>query len=548
MKKIFILLFLTLAFISTSKPRNSFSNPNIDALHYTFNLLLSDSTNSIAGKTVVEVKFLKSDIKEFNLDLDSYDSISNTGMVVTQVLEAGLPVKFFQTEELLKIILTSKSTENEVRNFSVIYSGIPKDGLIISRNKFGDRTFFGDNWPDRAHYWLPTVDYPNDKATCDFFVIAPSYYQVIANGRLADKINLNKNSTLTHWEESEPIPAYLMVIGAARFAVQYLPPLIQKENENECIPIETWVYPQDKDKGFYDFSPAGKIVRLFTKLIGPFPYEKLANVESKTIYGGMENASNIFYSENEVTGTRKSLVTVAHEIAHQWFGDAVTEEKWHRIWLSEGFATFFQNVFIEHEFGNDSLLNSMKRERNEVIEYDEANPKSSVIDTSITELINLLNVNSYQKGSWILRMLEHELGERDFWEGIRLYYNTFRNKNTLTKDFEKIMEEVSGKNLQQFFQEWLYKPGFPILQGGWEYNSRNKVLTIKINQIQSFDNSFVFPLDAGIYSKGKSDPYIKTLDINKKENIFKLHYEVKPDKVILDPGTWLLMKSEFKEN
>lgn len=539
---------MTFVFVSSAKPGNYSHNPNIDILHYTFNILLSDSTNSITGKAIVEVKFLLGNLKEFNLDLDSYNSTSNTGMVVTMVEEAGMPVKFIQTKETLRIILHSKSNQNEVRNFSIKYSGIPKDGLIISKNKFGDRTFFGDNWPNRAHFWLPTIDYPSDKATCDFYVTAPSYYQVIANGRLADKVNLNRHFTLTHWEEGEPIPVYLMVIGAARFAVQYLPPFIQQEKEIESIPVETWVYPQDKEKGFYDFSPAEKIIRLFTRLIGPFPYEKLANVESKTIYGGMENASNIFYSEQEITGTRRSLVTVAHETAHQWFGDAVTGDKWHHIWLSEGFATFFQNVFIEHEFGKDSLINSMKLEREQVIEYDEDNPNSPVIDTTITDLIKLLNVNSYQKGSWILRMLEHEIGERDFWKGIRLYYKTFRNKNALTNDFENIMEEASCKNLRQFFNEWLYKQGYPILRGGWKYKNRDKVLTLTIIQVQSFNNSFVFPLDIGIYSKDKTDPHIKTLDINKKENIFNFQLKLKPDKIMLDPGTWLLMKSEFKEN
>ncbi len=548
MKKIHILLLFDLFLFSIAKPDDNSHKPDVDVVHYTFNIFLSDSTNSITGNDVIRIKFLSDGIREFNLDLDSYDSTTNTGMSVKSVDEDGEPVRFIQSKETLKIIPVNPAVINEVKNFSVRYSGIPKDGLIISKNKFGDRTFFGDNWPNRAHYWLPVIDCPSDKATCDFYVTAPSYYQVIANGSLAEKINLDSNFTLTHWKESEPIPAYLMVIGAARFAVQYLTPFIQKEKEIDCIPVETWVYPQDAEKGFYDFSPAEEIIKLFTRLIGPFPYEKLANVESKTIYGGMENASNIFYSEKEVTGTQSNLVTIAHETAHQWFGDAVTEEKWYHIWLSEGFATFFQNIFIGHEFGRDSLINSMKLERDQVVEYDEANPYSPVVDTTITDLVKLLNVNSYQKGSWVLRMLLHQLGEKDFWKGIRLYYKTYRNKNALTEDFEKIMEEASGRNLKQFFTEWIYRPGFPILKGDWKYNSRNKVLSIRITQVQSFDNTFRFPIDVGIYTAGMVDSYVKTLDVNKKENIFKIHFETKPEKIVLDPGTWLLMKSEFGKN
>ena len=547
MKKYFLPIILALFFVSVSKPDHYPRNFNIDIIHYSFHLTLSDSSNSITGKAVVQIKFLKNGVEEFNLDLDSWNSSSNTGMKVSGVEEEDKPILFQQSDEKLKIILSSASDKDSVRNFSITYSGIPKDGLIISKNKYGDRTFFGDNWPDRAHFWLPVIDHPFDKATCDFYVTAPAFYQVVANGKLIDKINLDKNLTLTHWKEEHPIAAYLMVIGAARFAVQYLPPFIQKESEVECVPVETWVYPQDKEKGFYDFSPAERIIKYFSSLIGPFPYEKLANVESKTIYGGMENASNIFYSEHEVTGSRKSLVTVAHETAHQWFGDAVTEDDWNHIWLSEGFATFFQNIFIEHEFGKDSLVSSMALEREQVINYDEENSSSPVVDTTITKLTKLLNVNSYQKGSWVLRMLQHNLGEKIFWKGIRLYYKTFRDKNALTKDFKKIMGEVSGKNLSHFFEEWIYKPGFPELKGNWSYNKKEKTITIKLDQAQAFRNSFHFPLEIGIYSGKNTEPMIKKFDVEKKENIFKLAAETKPYKIVLDPNTWLLMKSEFEE-
>jgi aminopeptidase N len=263
--------------------------------------------------------------------------------------------------------------------------------------------------------------------------------------------------------------------------------------------VQSWVYPQDSTKGFYDLYPAKEIVKYFSSLIGPFPYEKLANVESKTIYGGMENSSTIFYAEPEITGTRKSLVTVAHEIAHQWFGDAVTEADWDHIWLSEGFATYFQNVFIAHQFGKDSLLNAIKRERNQVINYDKTNPHSAVVDTSIAKLTDLLNINSYQKGGWVLRMLQHVLGDELFFKGIKFYYKTYMNGNALTQDFETAMEKVSGKKLNWFFNEWIYKPGLPYLTGGWQYSYKSRQLVVKIKQVQEDGNIFRMPLDLGIY-------------------------------------------------
>jgi len=548
MKKIYIPIIFILCLSGTAKPDRYPRNYNIDVLHYTFNLSLNDTSRIIKGYTVIQIRVLAGGINEFNLDFNSWDSSYNTGMAVSEVNEDNNPITFSQSDEKLKIILAHPAIKNQIINVSIKYSGIPKNGLIISRNKFGDKTFFGDNWPNRVHYWLPVIDHPYDKAACDFYVTAPVYFQVIANGALINITNLNNNYTLTHWRESEPISTYLMVIGAARFAVEYLPPFIQEENKTKSIPVETWVYPQDKKNGFYDFKPAENIIKYFTDLIGPYPFEKLANVESTTMYGGMENASNIFYAEQEVRGNHHNLATIAHETAHQWFGDAVTEDDWNHIWLSEGFATFFANIFIGHVFGKDSLINSFQHDRELIINYDEANPNSPVVDTTITDLPHLLNINSYQKGSWVLRMLLHKLGEENFWKGIRRYYKAYRYKNALTKDFEKIMEKVSYKNLTQFFNEWIYRPGFPILKGGWKYDKQNKSLSISLTQVQSFKNSFHFPLDIGIYIKDKQSPIIKTFNIGRKENIFMLSFDSKPSKIVLDPDSWMLMGSEFNEN
>jgi aminopeptidase N len=546
----FISLFLTRASIADHYPRN----PNIDVLHYTFNLILSDSSDAIQGETEIEIKFTADGINEFALDLYGKDSSAQTGMAVSRVTENGEQIKFLHAADRLKIFLSASSIKNEVKIFSIKYSGIPADGLIISKNKYNDRTFFGDNWPNRAHYWLPTIDHPYDKAACDFFVTAPSEYRVIANGSFISETTLNKSFKLTHWKESVPIPTKVMVIGAARFDVQYLWVSTPSGKDSNNIPIEAWVYPQDKEKGFYDFSPAEEIIKLYSGLIGPYPYEKLADVESKTKYGGMENAGNIFYAESEITGTRKSLVTVAHEIAHQWFGDAVTEKDWNHIWLSEGFATFFQNIFIENHFGMDSLLGALSWEKEQIIDYNKINPDSPVVDTTITNLNDLLNVNSYQKGAWILRMLQHVLGDDVFWKGIRLYYKTFMNKNADTKDFETIMESVSNKDLSWFFQEWLYKPGLPFLKGNWSYDTTSSRLIIKINQIESADTGegynsgyFKMPMDIGIYTENNVEPEIMKIEIEKDVNTFEVYLKLKPSKVILDPNQWLLMETEFNK-
>src|SRR5690606_37201773 len=181
----------------------------------------------------------------------------------------------------------------------VAYSGEPADGLILSKNKHGGRTLFGDNWPNRARHWLPTVDHPSDKATVEFIVEAPDHYQVVSTGARVEESDIEGDRRRTHTRSEVPIATKVMVIGVARFAVDHV-------REVNGIPGSSWVYPQDRDAGFSDDARAAAILDYFDSHIGPYPYLKLANVQSKTRYGGMENAGNIFYSEGSVTGTGRS--------------------------------------------------------------------------------------------------------------------------------------------------------------------------------------------------------------------------------------------------
>ena len=349
--------------------------------------------------------------------------------------------------------------------------------------------------PNRARNWLPTIDHPSDKATLEFLVTAPSKYQVIANGLQIEETNLENSTKLTHWKQSVPIPTKLMVIGVSRFAVQVV-------DTYKNIEIQSWVYPQDREKGFFDFARSRRILEFFDQRVGPYAYEKLANVQSKTRYGGMENATAIFYSENAITGQRRNENTVVHEIAHQWFGDSVTEKDWHHVWLSEGFATYFTIVFNEFTYGRDRAVQALKRNRTRIINYYKENPDSPVVDEKIKDLNDLLSTNSYQKGGWVLHMLRWAVGEENFWKGIRQYYTEFRDSNALTEDLQSVMEKASGIQLDKFFDQWIYKPGQPKYEGTWHYNKDAKKVTINLRQTQNSGRIFDMPVEFGITFEG----------------------------------------------
>ena len=325
-----------------------------------------------------------------------------------------------------------------------------------------------------------------------------------------------------------------MVAGIARFAVQNI-------GDYQQIPVSTWVYPQNKDDGFLDFSNAGNIMEFFVDLIGPYPFKKLANVQSKTRFGGMENAGNIFYFEKSVTGKQEREALIAHEIAHQWFGNSASEADWPHVWLSEGFATYFTNLYMLDSKGTEAFKERVDRERQAVLNYY-TKSKTPVIDTKTTNYMRLLNTNSYQKGGWVLHMLRKQVGHDNFIKGIRAYYDRYKYSNATTEDFKKVMAAVSGQNLDTFFHQWLYRAGQPVLKTDWIY-ADGKVRMI-VDQMQ--EELFEFLLDLEFVMKDGSTE-IKTIDVKHKSAPFVIEASGDVKEVNLDPDSWLLFET-YKEN
>ena len=507
-----------------------------DVLHYKFSIDLYDQHDTIYGKAEILVKFLKESIgPEFDLvQLQT----NGKGMSISKI--EGKRLRGFQKmpkEGKIKIHQFQPSKAGDTATFTVFYQGIPADGLIISKTKYGRRSFFADNWPDRGHHWLPVIDHPADKASVEFLVTAPAHYQVVANGLQIEETNIGGNRKLTHWKETTPISTKVMVIGVAEFAVN-LAGFIEPN-----IPVYSWVYPEDREKGFYDYGLAIEILQFFVKKIGPYPYSKLANVQSKTTFGGLENANTIFYAENSVTGTRSSESLLAHEIAHQWFGNHATEKTFAHLWLSEGFATFMTIVYMENKYGKDTALKMLVDDRNELIEFARRNNRPVVDDT--TDFMQLLNSNSYEKGNWILHMLRNELGDSVFFRAIRGYYHQFGGRTAGSEDLQKVFESVSKQNLSAYFSQWLYQPGIPRIEVKWNYNSFQKKLQVSINQLQ--DHKYQFPLEILIVERNNKKR-IEKIFVKEKTQTVSISLPHKPAELILDPNTVLLFEGTVTDN
>jgi aminopeptidase N len=519
MLKVFFLscILLTRVFLYGQK--------NIDVLHYQFEIGLSDLSDTIKGKATVTARFLQP-VDTFTLDMIGVNA--NTGKGMQPVLSGTDKVVF--KDDKFRIIPSGKIKAGDVRTYVIAYKGIPADGLIISKNKFGHRTFFSDNWPDRARHWIPCVDNPADKASVEFIVTAPAHYQVVSNGIQVEETNLPGDLKLTHWKEDIPLPTKVMVIGAADFAVQ-------QAGTVGCVPVSSWVFPDNRQEGFLDYAPAKDILSFFIDYIGPYPYKKLANIQSKTIFGGMENAGAIFYFENSVNGRQNQDGLIAHEIVHQWFGDMATEKSFAHLWLSEGFATYLTILYMEKKYGADTARLLRATDRQQVIDFVKTSDRP-VVD-SISAFMDLLNNNSYQKGGWVLHMLRRLLGDTVFHKGIQQYYAAYAGKNADTRDLQAIFEKVSGKNLSGFFQQWLYTPGIPTLDIQWNYVVAERKINLTIKQLQK--DLFRFSLELLIEtSPGKSQ--VKTVEVTELIQSFSIPVKEKPLLVKADPGVNLLFE------
>ena len=537
MKRIFNLFTTVLFFVLPliSKADTYPINKNIDVKHYVFNLSLSDADNEITGTTLVTINFKEAGMQNFRLDfINKTSARQNKGMVVDAVTSSNAAVNYTHQNDELIISLPAPSTKNQTITFTIQYHGVPFDGLRIGATKLGDRSFFNENWPNRGRHWLPIVDHPHDKATSEFIVKAPSHYKVVSNGLLLEESELGNNTRLTHWKQSVPVSSWLFVLGVADFAVKFV-------DEFRGKSIQTWVYAKNREAGFYDFDePTKKVLEFYSNYVGPYAYEKLANIQTPSVNGGMETSSAIFYGEDLVTGKRdeRTRNVVIHEIAHQWFGNAVTETTWDDAWLSEGFATFFTLLFIENEYGKEEYAKGIIKARKTVYDLSAKMPDFSIVSERTAEKEQVTSGITYQKGAWVLHMLRNLMGAANFKKGIQNYYAKYFNANTTTDEFRAEMEKVSGKDLKLFFKQWLYQPVNPTINASWKYDASTKKLNVQLHQAQQF--LYNVPVEIGYYKKGSTTPTILTMYLKDKDQVFSFPLAASPEKLELDPRNILL--------
>ncbi|HEX5386528.1 MAG TPA: M1 family metallopeptidase [Gemmatimonadales bacterium] len=504
--------------------------PTQDAIHYDVTLAPSDSGRYLEGS--VETRWRLRLRGPITLALDS-------AMEVVRVLEGGRAGELHRVawrRESDRLVIPDQSAPGDTITTRVEYRGEPREGLVF-RGTGRNRTIFADNWPDRAHGWLPVQDHPSDKASVSFHVEAPIADEVIANGTLRGVDTLPRGRAVWSYDMPRDIPVYTMVIGIARFAVTPLPDAACKVR---CVHQSVWTAPADSAFALAGpFRRVGEIVDFFSRLMGPFPYASLAHVESSTEFGGMENTTAIFYNDSLYRARRLGEQTVAHETAHQWFGDAVTERDWHHLWLSEGFATYLAAMWGEHAAGADGpavLADEMRRAAGQY--FASSVVDRPILDPSVRDLLSLLNENNYQKGAWVLHQLRGMIGDSAFAAGLRGYYRAYRDSTALSADFARVMGEAAGRNLDWYFTQALTQPGYPVLDVRWRYDGGRLALTIRQTQ----------PAEWGLYRMPGLEIVVDgrpiRVDVDGRETRRVVDGIARaPAAVEVDPHAWWLLKA-----
>ena len=517
---------------------------DLDVVHYDVELVIPPANDRISSRTTI--RYVRERAGPHSLTLDF------SGLSTELVTAEERVLEFTHEGGLIRFDHPGRPGVFDTLQVEIMARGVPDDGLILRDNVHGAPTAFADNWPNRARYWFPSNDHPSDKATAAFTVHVPAGRRVVANGvQLGAPVPADSQRTggveglLTwRWETRVPIPTYLMVVGVGEMEVtenglaacERAP---ASSRGDRCIEVTSWVFPPDTARAREAFSRAAEMVDLYVDLFGPYPFEKLANIQSSTMFGGMENASAIFYSEATIARGANIEGTVAHEIVHQWFGDSVTPAEWQHLWLSEGFASYFGPLFWAQTQSDAAFRERIDALRDRYLASHVIG--RPVLDQDVTNLLQRLNENSYEKGALVLHMLRDVVGERAFFDGIRRYYQRFAGGIVTTDDFQMVMEEVHGQSLDWFFQQWLRRPGYPVLRVEWGWDDELNQAQVRVIQEQDeLWPTFRMPMEFEFLMEGGVHRVADWVD--GREWSRGMSVPARPRELRIDPDGWLLFE------
>jgi aminopeptidase N len=499
---------------------------DFDILHYGFDWTFDFASHSLQGKAVIKARSLIDALDNIVLHLDD-------NMIVDQVSLNVTPLSFVHTEDLLEIYLDKSYLSGDEFEVRITYSGSPLGGLNFSHH-MDQPIIWSLDEPTMARNWMPCYDLPDDKATAELYITVPQGMIAASNGSLVDVIENSDLSNTFIWQEDYPISTYLISVAATNYETFF----DFYDSNTKSMEVCYYSYPERLALAQEDFSITVPMVEFYSKTFGEYPFLK-EKYGMAMIPGGtsMEHQTCTSLAASLVKGTHEYDWLIAHELAHQWWGDLISPSDWAEIWLNEGFATYSDALWQEYIYGFEGLKSRMARFKEIYFLYHEGTDHP-IYDPPEG---HLFCTAEYEKAAWVLHMLRFVVGDDNFFNILKRYAQDFAYSNATTEDFRSVCEVVYGADLGWFFDQWIYGPGYPSYQFGWGYSEGNKV-RVAVNQSQGSSILFKMPLELHFVLPSGTEKRIVWTD--QESNIFDFNLNEKPLDVLFDPDGWIFCTVE----
>jgi len=475
------------------------------------------------------------------------------GLDVLRVRLAGaeLPFTLDPKAETLSVRLGRAYGPADRLEVAIDYSAKPRAGLYFVGPDAGypakPRQIYSQGEPQLNRHWFPTWDYPNDRTTTEMLATVAPPFQAVGNGKLLEVADRPDGKRTYHWRMDQEHTTYLVSIVVGE--------LTRVADEWNGIPVEYYVPPGDADKARRSFGDTPKMLAFFSEATGrPYPYAKYAQVCVVDFqWGGMENITATTQTARTLHDERAALDfssegLVAHEAAHQWFGDLLTTEGWEHVWLNEGFADYFTALYKGHARGEDELAAEMDSLLRGYLREDAERYRRPIVTRRYADPIAMFDSHTYNKGALVLHMARFLLGEEGWWKGVRTYVDRYAFQTVTTPDLQGTLEEVSGASLGALFDQYVYGAGHPELEARWDYEPEAGVVRVEIRQTQEVTGEtglFSFPVEiALIDAEGKATVHRVPLLARAVQELV-VASAARPRTVVIDPDGWILKKLDF---
>ncbi len=520
----------------------------VDVTHIKLTLSFEIAKKTMHGSCETHFTTIQDTLRQLTLDAAEME-------ILNVATPDGETLEFEHTGSKLNISLPTSLGKGEESVVIIDYKVVePRLGLyfVLPDDDYPNKPvqIWTQGQDEDSKYWYPCFDYPNEKATSEVIATVDEKYFALSNGVLVETDHDESEGTKTyHWYHDVPHVSYLISLVVGEY--------VEKTDYYKDIPISYYVAPGREDEGERSFGKTPDMVKFFSeKLDFLYPYKKYAQIAVEDfVFGGMENTTATTQTTMTLHDERahqdyESESLVAHELAHQWFGDLLTCKDWSHAWLNEGFATYFEAMYREHDLGEDEFRYEMHQNALRYFQED-GKYRRPIVTNKYREPIDIFDRHLYEKGSLVLHMLRNELGDETFWNVMHHYLEAHQGQNVETIDLIRAIEVVTGRNMKQFFDHWVFGAGYPELEVSytWEADENGDGGTAKVTikqkqEIQDKTPLFHFPVEMEFVVG--SDNISKTVQVTEKEQVTFHHFQQKPKQFHFDPKNWILKKVEYE--